>query len=442
MSRRAVRVWPIACLVAAMLVVAPAAEDTASTYDIENFLTKPAAGSPWLPDFGVDLVPAVLVDSQNGLMTLAGSGGGRLWARLSLPAGWTLHARVGDTVSYTHLEAGATSGQWENSVDLSSLYLRMDGERSGASLTVGRADFVLGSGLVMAGPADGARIGLANTVYRAQLFGLYTGWLHPDVLAWQLGTADDGSAESRLAGGFSAGLNLAGHELSLLGLYQTDTASTGTELYTSWYTGLSLGGHLAGGTYLLEGWLEEGQSPFGNSVAGIRAFAAVADYYLMLPLPFLPGARVSYAVASGDPDRTAADGAAGNTAGQDNGFQAFGYLDLGAALRPAFSNIQVLRVSLSAAPLGPLAPGTPLSRSRLETTYRYYLKYRAVGGIGTGEATLPSLDLGHGIDARMSVSPWNDLTIFASGGVFLPGAAWWSDEPIRWSVSGGISLSL
>jgi hypothetical protein len=248
----------------------------------------------------------------------------------------------------------------------------------------------------------------------------------------------DGGAR-RYVGGYQVGLALFGHELSLLGLYQGDFGQVSEKLYTSWYTGLQAKGLLAGGDYLVECFLEEGYSPLAAASAAIQAFGGTVRYQRVFGAVTSPAVAVQYSLASGDPDRTAAKGSVGNATGADAGFQAFGQVASGSVYRPYFSNMHIASVGASFNPLE-ANPGR-VKNSSVGLKYFYYAKYAAEGVVNSGEAALSSHDLGHGLDLSVRYSPYSDLSVFVSAGLFLPGAAFPQGEPLRFGASGGLSFS-
>jgi hypothetical protein len=148
---------------------------------------------------------------------------------------------------------------------------------------------------------------------------------------------------------------------------------------------------------------------------------------------------VQYSLASGDADRTSTDGSAGNASGLDTAFQSFGRLSAGSVFRPSFSNIHVAQLGFAFRPLE--AAGPRVRDSSLGLRYFYYAKYTEDGVVNSGEAGLLSHDLGHGVDFVLQWAPYNDMSIFFNAGMFLPGAAFPEGEALRYTVSGGMSLS-
>jgi hypothetical protein len=401
----------------------------------DGFFAPPQAKAPWLLDWGGTVSPAILSESQGEPLSVVAGMSGNVWARLSLPAGWQYYARIRDNALLTVLPADA-GFELVNLWEVNANYLQLTEADAGFSLAVGRKSFQLGSGLVLSGNGDGVEAQLNNQLFSAKAFGFYTGMLEPGFsTVYSLDSWDDANGAWRYVGGYSVGVGLYGQELALLGLYQGDFGQ-GTKPYTSWYSGLQAKGMLLGGDYVVEGYLEDGRGPDG---AAIEAFAATARYNRVFKLVTTPGVSLQYSVASGDPDRTVGDGSAGNASGTDLAFQAFGQVGSGSVFRPYFSNIHIAQLGASFRPLE--RAGALLRDSSLGLRYFYYAKYDKAGIVNVDDAALPSHDLGHGVDLMVRWAPWNDVSTFLNAGAFLPGAAFPAGEPLRFTVSGGMSLS-
>lgn len=401
----------------------------------DGFFAPPQAKAPWLLDWGGTVSPAVLSESQGEPLSLVAGLSGNVWVRLSLPAGWQYYMRVRDNALLTVLPVDAGL-ELVNLWEINANYLQLTEADAGLSLALGRKFFQLGSGLVLAGNGDGVEVQLNNQLFSARAFGFYTGLLDPGFsTVYALDSWDETNGAWRYIGGYSFGTGFNGHELALLGLYQGDFGQ-GTKPYSSWYSGLQAKGMLLGGDYLVEGYLEDGHGPDG---ALIDAFAATARYNRVFKLATTPGVTFQYSVASGDPDRTVGDGSAGNASGNDLAFQAFGQLNTGSVFRPYFSNIHIAQLGVSFRPLE--WAGALLRDSSFGLRYFYYAKYDKAGVVNVDDAALPSHDLGHGVDLLLRWAPWNDVSTFLNAGAFLPGAAFPAGEALRFTVSGGMSLS-
>ena len=434
------RTYPVASIVLSTLLLCAvsglAAQDP---FPDDDFFMPEPVKAPWLFDWGSTVSPAALFESAGGTETLVAGLSGNLWARLSLPAGWQFYARVRDNVMLTALPLTDGAMTLSNIWEVNASYLQLVDPDAGLTLAIGRKPFLLGSGLALSGIGDGLDFQLSNTLFSFQAFGFYTGLLNPGFSNYGLSAWDDANGARRYIGGYSLGVGLWGHEVSLLGLYQGDFGLDPDELYTSWYTGLQAKGMLYGGDYLVELYLEDGYSPSGATSSGVQAFGGTCRYQRVFRLATKPSVTVQYSLASGDSDRTATDGSAGNASGLDTAFQSFGQVSSGSVFRPYFSNIHIAQLGFAFRPLE--AAGPRVRDSSLGLRYFYYAKYADDGVVNSGEADLLSYDLGHGIDFVLRWAPYNDTSIFLNAGLFLPGAAFPAGEALRYTISGGMSLS-
>jgi hypothetical protein len=402
------------------------------------FLPEPVK-APWLFDWGSTVSPAALFESAGGNATLVAGLSGNLWVRLSLPWGWQYYARVRDNALLTVLPMTDGAMTLSNIWEVNANYLQLVDPDAGLTLSLGRKPFLLGSGLVLSGIGDGLDFQLGNPLFSVQAFGFYTGLLNPGFSNYGLNAWDDANGARRYVGGYSLGIGIMGHEVSLLGLYQGDFGLSPDELYTSWYSGLQAKGMLLGGDYLLEWYLQEGYSPSGASASGIQAFGGTCRYQKVFAVATKPGVTVQYSLASGDADRTSTDGSVGNASGLDTAFQSLGQVASGSVFRPYFSNIHIAHLGFTFRPLE--AAGPRVRDSSMGVRYFYYMKYAQAGVVNSGEAGLLSYDLGHGIDLVLRWAPYNDVSTFLNAGLFLPGAAFPAGEALRYTISGGMSLS-
>lgn len=408
-------------------------------WDVEEFLVPPSAKAPWLLDWGGTLSPAALYEHRAAADSLVAGLSANLWLRLSLPDQWLLYARIRDNALFTIMPEAAAGEFLENLWEVNAAYLQATIAEAGLTLTIGRKPFFLGSGLALSGYGDGVEFQLAISSFTVKALGFYTGFINPGLSPFSMNSWDDANGARRYFGAYSAGLSIYGHVLSVLGLYQGDFGLDADMAYTSWYTGLQLKGLVLGGDYLAEWYLEDGRSPLGTATGTIAAFGGTCRYSRTIAMTGSPSFSVQYSLASGDADRLSAQGAVGNSAGEDTGFQAFGQLAKGIVFRPYFSNIQIASLGFG---LNPLASASGSVRSiHVGLKYFYYAKYDRLGPVNTGQAGLSSLDLGHGLDMVSLWSPFNDVELSLNAGLFLPGKAFPDGEAIRFAISGGLSLS-
>jgi hypothetical protein len=258
------------CVVSGLAAQDPFPED-------DFFLPEPLK-APWMFDWGSTVSPAALFESTGGTETLVAGFSGNLWMRLSLPAGWQFYARVRDNVLLTALPLVDGAMTLSNIWEVNAGYLQLVDPDAGLTFSIGRKPFLLGSGLVLAGIGDGFDFQLSNALFSAQAFGFYTGLLNPGFSDYGLHAWDDANGARRYIGGYSVGVGLWGHEVSLLGMYQGDFGLDPDVMYTSWYTGFQAKGMLYGGDYLVEWYLEDGYSPSGATTSGIQAFGGTCAF--------------------------------------------------------------------------------------------------------------------------------------------------------------------
>ncbi|MBN2874621.1 MAG: alginate export family protein [Spirochaetales bacterium] len=424
------------CALLAAFALPVGAEDFS---DDDDFFALMPTKAPWLLDWGATASPAALLENQGGGNEAVAALSGNAWVRLSLPGMWRFYGRLKGSALLSVLPAGEDAMTLTTPWEINAAYLQLMDPDVGLTLTLGRQPFLLGSGLVLSGSGDGLEFKLTNSLFSAQAFGYYTGLLDTEFSTYAMHDWDEANGARRYITGYALGVGLGGHDLSLLGLYQGDFGLSPDDLYTSWYTGLQARGVFLGGDYLAEWYLQEGYSPSGDSSGAIDAYGGTTRYRRVFGIPTSPTVTLRYSLASGDADRTVTDVAVGNTSGLDTAFQSFGTLDVGVAFKPDFSNLHIAQAAFSFRPLE--AAGRSLRGTSLGVSYQYYAKHVAAGVVNDGEATLASLDVGHGIDASLRLAPWNDLDIFVGGGVFIPGAAFPAGEALRYAVSGGMSLS-
>lgn len=426
-------------LVAGMSAGYTAAQTSSVIQSDADFFGPQPVKAPWVLDWGASVSPSAVAELDGSDNLVLATVGSNLWLRMSLPAKGQLYAKIKDTTIFTLYPQPDAGEGFTHLWDVEAAYYRLSLSNLGFTVHAGRKSFALGSGLVMTGTGDGLDVRWVSPLLSASAFGLYSGFVRPDYSSWTMSAWDVDNGPRRVMAGGSATATLGNHGLSLLGLYQYDLGAESAARYQSWYAGAQAKGVLLTGEYQLEGWYQGGSSPRGSETAAISAFAGRAGYTMFFKAPMAPSASIQYALATGDADRTSAADATGNAAGQDNGFQGFGSISAGGVLRPDFGNLQIIQAGFT---LNPLESGPAwLRRTNVGLKYFYYLKHDANGVINDGEAALPSLDVGHGIDATLRWGPLSDLNITASGGAFIPGAAYAASEPVQYSASIGLSLS-
>jgi hypothetical protein len=399
--------------------------------DLDELFPAAKPKEPWLLDWGGELSSAILAEGQGLSPVIGGGAGAKLWFRLSLPEQWQLYMRARDNASAQLYPFEDFTSSLSNRWEVSDAFLQLLIRDAPFTLSVGRKNYTLGTGLALSGAGDGLELELFGKAFSAKAFGYYAGLISPDFSRYAMFLPDDALGTKRYIGAYSVATFIKGHELGLLGMYQGYFGSRAEEYYTSWYSGLQAKGLVFGGDYLVEGYAERGYSPLGAGRADIRAYAARAAYLRPFEGAAKPQLSLGYAFASGDGDRISGQGPEGNQAGFDTAFQAFGNIDTGLVLRPYFSNLHMAIAGASAM----------LGKLRFGLTYYYFAKHKKESPINSVDAVLPFHDLGHELDAAISWSPYLDLSFLLGGGFFLPGKAFASGNALRYAASIGFSLS-
>ncbi|GAB1483128.1 hypothetical protein MASR2M78_19440 [Treponema sp.] len=428
-------------LVAASLLLC--LEGTAFSQTSPNndpFLKEPSRSAPWLLDWGggISLAGVFENNTVSEEPSLDEGLGTNLWLRLSLPLGWQSFFRVKDSLSLPLLPRRDSGLELSHEWELNAAYVQWTYPIEGVLIAVGRKPFSLGSGIALKGNGDGLELKLSNPDFRLQVSAFYTGFLNTQFNSYSMNDADEQDGSKRYFGAYSLGLGLRGHELSLLGMYQSDFTLKAGDIYTSWYSGLQAKGLLFDGDYLLEWIMERGRSSNADGNTDIQAYGGLAQYQRFFNTKVKPRISLSYGWASGDPDRTNSEGSNGNVSGKDAGFQAFGPGLSSLAFAPNFSNLHVIQMATSISPLS----ATSRNKLNLGLNYTYFAKFEKQGLVNGNEAPQNSIDLGHALDAQVQWAPYQDLSFFIGSGIFLPGAAFHKGESIRYSLSAGLSLSL
>ncbi|MDD5438977.1 MAG: alginate export family protein [Candidatus Omnitrophica bacterium] len=194
--------------------------------------------------------------------------------------------------------------------------------------------------------------------------------------------------------------------------------------YNSQYLGL--GGHgdiIPNLHYLAEVIRETGTSRVFPSAekADIDALAGIFELAYDADVYSHPRLSCRYAFGSGDKDRiSVTDTVDGNTSGTDRNFLYFGYIDTGYALAPRLSNLHFLKGLLSCAPL---EQWRPFRNVTVTTSWYWYFKDRAGGGITDTEATESEGYIGHEMDFEVAWQIVSDLSCTVQYGHFFTGDA-------------------
>lgn len=153
----------------------------------------------------------------------------------------------------------------------------------------------------------------------------------------------------------------------------------------------------------------------------IRAWAVDLGATYDLDVYSHPNFTIEYAYGSGDADRTSVtDTQNGNTSGDDNNFNYFGYLPTGYAFSPRLSNIYFIKAGVL---LKPLEKYDLFEIFTFGIDYYRYYKAEETGGISDIDASVNDDDLGFEIDLNISWQILSDLSCSFEYGYFKPGNA-------------------
>ncbi|MGL4369375.1 MAG: alginate export family protein, partial [Spirochaetota bacterium] len=199
---------------------------------------------------------------------------------------------------------------------------------------------------------------------------------------------------------------------------------------------------LDGADYYAEGIYETGTSYAQKTEkCSISAYAAVGGVNYYPDCTYKPSFLLQYGFGSGDRDRVNSSASYANTKSGDNGFISFGTFNGGFALRPALSNIHVLRAGASFLPFSE-SEGIA-RRMSLGLRYLYYMKDKKESVIAGAEPNpngTDSRNLGQGADIVYRWSLFHDLSFFANYGLFIPGSAYPADEKMRHILTAGMNI--
>ena len=179
--------------------------------------------------------------------------------------------------------------------------------------------------------------------------------------------------------------------------------------------------------YYFEYVIQNGRTASTDAQTGTDPIKASAYYlgseYYFKNNPCKPFLTLEYAHASGDPDRTSVTNVAGgNLAGtNDKNFMPFGIYDLGLALHPRFSNINVFKFGGF---FKPFHKSSNLKELQLGAKYMIYTKDNANGFISDTLATVTDKNIGNGYDLYLTWRAYSDTLFYVNYGVFSPGNAY------------------
>jgi hypothetical protein len=427
----------------------PATDESFSRYqaDEDMRILRPAA-HPFTPSYGGWVSP-VYIDEKSGTSDNPRELGlavvtTRLWLKASLWGNSFIYLRGRHVYERAVVEEVINIDDTNSLFDLDLGFIKIGNDSDTLQLFMGRKFFLIGTGLVMNGRADGAELNIYSRYGDLALFGAYSGLLKKDNNPYNLSTRDFSDGARRVFAGGTLTWSFANQSLYFLGMAQIDRADEDDAVktrYQSQYYGAGLNGVLVGTMRYYAEWVyETGTSYTSKSVkSDIVAHAGNfgVDYYF--PVTVRPALLFQYAYGSGDPDKKNYTSPTGNIAGEDNGFLSFGTFTGGYGLRPVLANIHILRAGFSLSPFR----GTGVDALRQISflfKYSYYMKYESSQTINYGEAPFDNSDLGHGLDTVLRWRIFSDVSFFANYAIFIPGAAYAANEEMRHFIMGGMNL--
>ncbi len=198
--------------------------------------------------------------------------------------------------------------------------------------------------------------------------------------------------------------------------------------YNANYAGLGLEGSFKPNwPYYFEYVIQNGKTAAANTVTGTDSIKANAYYlgtdYYFRDNKYKPFLTLEYAHASGDPDRASVtDVIGGNRAGTDDkNFMPYGVYDLGLALHPRFSNINVFKFGGF---IKPFYKSEYFKDMQLGAKYMIYNKDDVNGAISDSLATVANKKIGTAYDLYLTWRLFSDTLIYVNYGVFSPGDAY------------------
>lgn len=387
----------------------------------------------------------------------------------------TLNTRARIDYAYNNslTDAQASVGQKTSSGFYALELLNADLVFGAHRLTVGRAYYTVGRGLLLANFGDGlqyegqfsfAKV-TAMAAYSAQYSGCtaslggcgFSGQITqkgpydvtpgrtidsnlPDTGKRVFSALTIQSPQVRGSSAYALAMYSYDFDRSVMPITDGNTGKVAGQQYTfqPLYAGIGFSGYVTTPRlrYLAEGIYETGTTynrvnlfTSSSAKSTIQAWAATLDVNYALPYAeamFKPGVIFQYATGSG---RQAKIGSGANPAnpsqenemGNDTNFFYFGFYSAGLALKPKLSNLHVLRAGVQFRPLHHFHWGRNLMTV---LKYSYYHKQNAENVISDPNAVVAKASVGHGLDAQFVYDVSSDFKLFYAYGLFLPGAAY------------------
>lgn len=417
----------------------PAADESLNRYTADaDMKALSVRQRPFSLGYGGWLTPLYIDEIEGDTRLSVSQTTARLWFDAGLWQNSSLYIRVMDRYQYVltmeNLEDSEDDiEESENVLELELAFLRWASDNNMFRVSLGRRYFSVGTGVVLNGRGDGAELGIFTPLVDITVFGAYTGLLNKDENPYNLSERDIDDGAKRVFSGGVLEKHFGNQTFYMFGVVETDLAEEDEAVksrYNSEYYGFGFKGYMGGSiSYYLESIYETGTSYKDNSAEerSINAHAGLLGMDIYIRSALLPVLSLQYAYGSGDKDKGDNTSPTGNTNGDDTGFMSFGTFQGGYGLRPSLANLHVFRAGFAVAPFWNSAKPA-LKRMTFIAKYSYYLKYYSSGVINSGEAPLDDRDVGHGVDLALRWGIFYDLTLFVNYGLFLPGAAYESDD--------------
>ncbi len=399
--------------------------------------------------YGAILSPVYMFEDNHGGQLGSFLVNTKIWAKSYLWNNSFFYIRGKDSYLKVQKNEGIYSGvESDNILDLDLAYLSASSGTGDLNISIGRKFYNVGSGLVLNNRGDGGEFSLNFYGFGLNLFGLYTGLLIKENNPYKLSSKDYSDGAKRAFGGGTFNAEFFNQKFYVFGVVQSDLAkddkAAKTE-YNSQYYGTGLEGILFENiSYFAEFIYETGKSFIDKTgkESTISAYAVNSELDYYIPIFLKPALTLQYAYGSGDKYRKNYTDSVrpDNSTGDDTGFISFGSYSGGYALKPVLSNIHILRAGLVIVPFY-ASESAFLNRMSIGGKYSYYRKDKKESPIKSGEAGLPDLNIGQGVDASLRWQMFYDLSMYVNYGLFLPGKAY-TDKTKQNFIMAGVNISI
>jgi len=397
--------------------------------------------------FGGWFTPTIITqDEETGNLTTSVNTV-KIWAKSYLWQNSFIYLRVKETLlGVAHQSGGNNLDEIDNLIDLDVGFIGMSFLDNTIEIYLGRKYFIMGSGLIFNGRADGIELDYYSRYASLKFFCAYTGLLLKDNNPYGMSARDISDGAKRLFVGGSVSTDFDNQTMYLIGMGQIDFG--GNEEYNSQYYAVGMKGVLFQDlSYFGELIAERGQSYSTNSLltgdryVEINSYAANAglNYYFHTYLK--PAFIAQYAFGSGDKDRDSYRSVTHESLVGDDGFIGFGTFNGGFALKPLPGNLHVIRAGFSIAPCS-WAKRLWLKRMTVISKYTVYLKDEKDAAVKYGDdAEQSDYFVGQGVDFAFRWKIFSDLSVFTNYAFFVPGSAYPESENVRHFFMTGCNLS-